>query len=231
MRRQPGKKVEVFKHRDLGGNIDIRLDTGTGRFNAVFGNTVFDTATMKEMKAQLEAAVVKQTKLEWLPVIIIHFGTRYSFNEEKAGLELHYDREWFAKLVDDTWIRAEWDTKVYSSRDERKFGELGDRLSNSRKLGITRYDRVARETVAVDFKIPYVEHDSDEDAEDEKQPPTYYIAHTEETWRMLESLAEAVRKLKAQIIKILGTESGRQQLVGQMIGRLLPPAPPTRSKK
>lgn len=225
MRSRRGAIIERYTHPKFGGNVEIRLDRADGTFSAEYGDQSFSSPEIVKVRQWLEKAVTKGTDLVWIGVIRITFPRRWNRDDEHT-VGINFDRFWIAKKLDGGWVKADWDTEVYSDEKSRNFGEKADRLAGMTRFAIERSFRDGREKREVEFSLPFT------DTFDEGEPknPQYYLAYDEPTWAMLEKLNVTLDELQDRIKKFLGDAETRKLLISNATGFLLPPAPKEKTK-
>lgn len=228
MRRgQYGRRIEYHTHPKYGGNVPIYLDT-IGVFRAVFenGDVILQANTKNELIKLVDETLKTHTNLEWIPVIEIEFGTRWSNvrdhdearNSFSSEVRIEVTRFWIAQKIDKHWIEAHWDIEHYPKFGEKKV-ETGDRLSRSNRFRLSHagYDKASgKEIKRTEFTLPHTVK-----AKGRDEMPKYYVAYTEDLWITLKMIVDRMDDLQKKIIEILKTPESRAHLTAN-IQKLLP---------
>lgn len=221
-RGQLGRKVEIFRMPKYGAEATIYLDVSRGEFSGLYANQILSAGTIAEVRSMITKIVETNSTLNWIGVIEINFGGRWTFkknddNEEReAKADLTFKRYWIAKKLDGIYAEASWG-KEYSS--DKGFG---DRMKRMREFGLRQWNAERREYEARrDFALPFVNKGD----RHERETPEYYIAYTDEMWAALISIGERMDELQQRLIKILGTEESRAKLTTNIAGLLPAPEP------
>lgn len=210
--RREGAKVDIYNHERLGGAVAIRFDKASGIFRAKFGDVNFQAETIGDLRLKLRTAIEAGQDVTWQPVIKITFGRRWN-DDEKGKVEFDYDRQWFARMCDGHWIHSAWDTKVYKAGDKKPEYNAHDRLAESNRFAIERYER--GQHIELTFKIPFTDHE-------DSDTPTYYVAYTEPLWTALKDLTKTLDRIQKKLVEVLGSEKKRAQFIAGIGLRLLP---------
>jgi hypothetical protein len=228
--RQPGKKLEIWKHHKFGVEVEIRFDQSTGAFWAYLGDERIGSNVLEEVRNQLRKKVEEQSDIAWIALmqvdascqidsdVKVHHGPGGGYSIEKSEyaddsdngkniIELEYERYWVA-WVGNKWMKCEdWDAPEIRSESD-----LYDR-----RWKMSSWDSMRG--VGPDITFPYTMVPSRNAYHDE---PVTYLPYSQSLWDSLLVIGAKMGDLARRIESLLSTDEGRARLETAMSGLLLP---------
>lgn len=196
-RRLKPQKVDEIRHRDFGVTVDLMFDRNpdTLDFFVTLGTETLRNKDAKLLKIEALKLIEHQSSLIWQPVIKLDTGS--------TGIRIEAERFWWARKMDGTLTKAEWDKETDEERIQWAAGFYWD---------VKRYGEFTppvrcRPRFRGDFSHGV------------------YLPYSEEVWRAVEMLQLRLQEVRDRIDELINTEVGNNELqtIGATaIGKLLP---------
>lgn len=227
-RREPGRRLEIWKHPKFGVEVEIRFDTGHGLFWGWLGDVRFAGKILEDVRSQLKKAVEEGTDIKWIAILEVDTessidntvkvaqGRGGGFSIVKAEwadqtdngknhINIDYERYWVA------WVGNKWmKCNQWQAPDKTNKGHGVDR-----RFLMTEWYAMAKENGDVTFPF-------EKPASRYEDGPTLYLPYSQSLWDSLVVVGVRLGELSDRLNTLLSTEDGRARLESATTGLLLP---------